>query len=99
MGAGKRQADRSQQDAAMSAVVDSGQKRGHGNIDAKEPSRKEGVHRNNHRTMHEFFAEYSGEVLVTRFAAQSYIPFGLFPLCRCSSRNRYAASRISCVKT
>jgi hypothetical protein len=47
----------------------------------------------------EFFAEYNGEVLVAKFEAQSYVPFGLFPLCRCSSRNRYAASRISCVKT
>ena len=37
-----------------------------------DPSRNQGVHRNNHRTMHEFFEEYSGEVLVTRFAAQSY---------------------------
>ena len=36
----------------------------------------------------EFFREYSGEALVVKFAAQSYIPLGLFSLCRCSSRNR-----------
>lgn len=38
----------------MSGAVDSGREIGHGNIDAIDPSQKQGVHRSNHRTCRVF---------------------------------------------